>query len=257
MAAPGRLATRFITEFERLSVAHKILEDAATELGAIGEVCLPNCARCCMDNTVRVLESEAAYVVSVLLAEPHKLRKVVAIAAGWLQETQGYDMRPPSVLTPDERWREYMRAVSAPCPFLTGDKGCLIYDARPVVCHAYGVTRTTGPECPRPLSKMRPVPYVGGVPEVRIKSIMGQLSKEATSGLLPTLVLIAAEPKRVNRLVMQGVPAGKILLRSGDLPGVLTQDQWIREMERRAESRRGIELSHEDPASPRELMGVR
>lgn len=228
-----------------LSNAHKILDAAAAELGTLGEICLSNCGRCCADNTIRVLECEAAYAVSVLVSQPHKLRKVLDIAAGWLQESKGFDMRPPGAMSPDERFREYVKSVSAPCPFLDAAKLCLLYEARPVVCCAYGVTRTTGPECPRKISKMRPVPYIGGEPEAKLKAIMGQLSKTATSGLLPTMLLLAAEPKRLNRLVLQGVPAGKILLRDDALPGVLTQDQWIGELERRAEDRRRVSLSHE------------
>ena len=248
-AVDSRSSTRFIAEFQFLSVVHGILEGAAAELGALGDICLPNCARCCMDNTVRVLECEAAYVVSVLLSKPYKLRKVLDIAAGWLQQSEGFDTRPPSALTDEERFREYAKAVSAPCPFLTRDKLCLIHEARPVVCRAYGVTRATGPECPRPLSKMRPVPYIGGEPEARLKDIMGRVSKDATSGLLPTLVLLAADPRRMNRLIRQGVPAGKLLLRSGDLPGVLTQDQWVAELESRAAARHRVALDCEASAS--------
>jgi len=161
-------------------------------------------------------------------------------------------MRPPSAMSNDERFREYVKSTSSSCPFLDGDKLCIIHDARPVVCRAYGVTRTTGPECPRPISKMRPVPYIGGAPEARIKDIMGNLSKGATTGLLPTLILLAADPKRMNRVIQQGVPAGKILLRDGALPGVLTQDQWVAELGRRAAARRSIALSYEpdEPMKP-------
>lgn len=252
MVAVGRsgTSTRFIAEFQALVSVHHILDDAAAELGALGEICLPNCGRCCMDNTIRVLECEAAYTVSLLLPQPYRLRKVIDIAAGWLQESEGFDMRPPGAMRPEEQFQEYVKAVSGRCPFLSDDKLCLIHDARPVVCHAYGVTRTTGPECPRPLSMMRPVPYIGGVPEGRIKQIMGNLSRGATTGLLPTLLLMAADPKRLNRQINQGVPAGKILLRDSDLPGVLTQDQWVAELGRRAAARRGVSLSHEAEAPP-------
>ena len=252
VAVHSRPGTRFIAEFQLLSVAHGILESAAAELGALGDICLPNCGLCCMENTVRVLECEAAYVISVLLPQPDKLRKVLNIAAGWLQESKGFDMRPPSVMSNEERFREYVKSVSAPCPFLTDDKQCLIHDARPTVCRAYGVTRTTGPECRRPLSMKRPVPYVGGVPEARIKDIVGKLSKGAASGLLPMLLLQAADPKRLNYLIQQGVPAGKILLRDDALPGVLTQDQWVAELGRRAEVRRRVLLSYEpeEPTRP-------
>ena len=105
------------------------------------------------------------------------------------------------------------------------------------------------------MSKMRPVvPYIGGVPEARIKDIMGNLSRGATTGLLPTLILLAADPKRVDRLIKQGVPAGKILLRDGDLPGVLTQDQWVAELGRRAEARRRISLSYEPDERTRPIV---
>jgi Fe-S-cluster containining protein len=250
----SRSSTRFIAEFQLLSVAHGILESAAAELGALGDICLPNCGVCCTQNVARVLECEAAYVVSVLLPQPGKLRKVIEIAAGWLQESKGFDMRPPSVMSNDERFGEYVKSVAAPCPFLCEDKQCLIHEARPVVCRAYGVTRTTGPECHRPLSMKRPVPYIGGVPEARIKDIMGKLSKGATTGLLPTLILLAADPKRVDRLIKQGVPAGKILLRDGDLPGVLTQDQWVAELGRRAEARRRVLLSYEPEERTRPIV---
>ncbi len=258
-----RPTPKFLAEFQQLAVVHRVLEGAAGELGTLGDICLPNCGRCCMDNTVRVLECEAAYVVSTLMSEPHRLRTVLSIAAGWLQEWTGFDRRPPSGLSQEELFGEYVKAASSPCPFLSAAKGCLIYEGRPVVCRAYGVTRTTGPECPRSMSKMRPVPYIGGQPEARVKGIMGRLSRGATSGLLPTLVLLAAEPQRARRLIDQGVPAGKLLLRDGDLPGVLTQDQWIAEMGRRIEAMRGISLSHEAESTaprPEELLsrtGVR
>jgi len=254
VAVYSRPGTRFIAEFQLLSVAHGILESAAAELGALGDICLPNCGLCCMDNTVRVLECEAAYVISVLLPQPGKLRKVIDIAAGWLQESEGFDMRPPSAMSSDERFREYVKSASSPCPFLCADKQCLIHDARPVVCRAYGVTRTTGPECHRPLSMKRPVPYIGGVPEARIKDIMGNLSRGATTGLLPTLILLAADPKRVDRMIKQGVPAGKILLRDGALPGVLTQDQWVAELESRAAARRRVSLSYEPEERTRPIV---
>ena len=204
----SRSSTRFVFEFRALSTVHGILDGAAAELGALGDICLPNCGLCCMENTVRVLECEAAYVVSTLLSDAYKLRKVFNIAAGWLRESEGFDMRPPSALTPDERFREYVKAVSSPCPFLAWDKQCIIHEARPTVCRAYGVTRVTGPECPRHLSKMRPMPYIGGEPEAQLKAIMGKISKGATSGLLPMLVLLAGDPRRLNRLIRQGVPAG-------------------------------------------------
>lgn len=252
----ARPTPKFLAEFQQLTVVHRILEAAAQELGTLGHVCMPNCGRCCLDNTVRILECEAAYVVSGLLAQPGRLRRVLSIAAGWLQESAGFDRRPASSLSQQELYGEYVKAVSAPCPFLSTDKGCLIYEVRPVVCRAYGVTRTTGPECPRPISQMRPAaPYIGGEPEAKVKSIMGALSRGATSGLLPTLVLLVAEPQRARRLVDQGAPAGKLLLRDDDLPGVLTQDQWIAEMGRRAEGMRQISLSHEaeSPIRPSDI----
>jgi Fe-S-cluster containining protein len=165
-------------------------------------------------------------------------------------------MRPPGALTDAERFAEYVKATSSPCPLLTQEKTCLMHDARPVVCRAYGVMRTTGPECPRPMSKVRVQPYIGGQAEADWLSIMRRLAKGATSGLLPTMILLAADPKRLNKLVHQGVPAGKLLLRDNDLPGVLTQDQWVAEMENRARARRNVALSYESvEATPRELIG--
>ena len=92
---------------------------------------------------------------------------------------------------------------------------------------------------------MRPMPYIGGEPEAQLKAIMGKISKGATSGLLPMLVLLAGDPRRLNRLIRQGVPAGKLLLRSDDLPGVLTQDQWVAELTERAAARARVELASE------------
>ena len=71
----NRQPPKFLAEFQQLAVVHRTLDAAALELGILGQICLTNCARCCMDNTVRVLESEAAYVVSVLLAQPHRLSR--------------------------------------------------------------------------------------------------------------------------------------------------------------------------------------
>jgi len=217
--------SEMIRAFQTLRQLYDGFAGAETALGnSIGRSpCMSGCGRCCEVNTVQCLTIEAMNAVS-LLTGLGKLRKAVDIAEGWLlehhKEAPSYEgMVVGRFLTPELR-EEYTRISKLPCPFLQADKRCLIHEARPFVCRAYGVTRTTSGFCTRPPGKgetLTQFQYIQA-PELKqdVDAFRAWLKRNhqpwVVSGFLPTLIYRAAEEKKFRGLVRDNrIASAKII----------------------------------------------
>lgn len=142
--------------FRKLHQFHKAFDEAESRLETtIGRpACISGCGRCCSTTSCMVIEAIDA--VSILTGTG-KLKKAVAIAEGWLlerhNEAPSYEgMLAGCFISPKIR-DEFAALNRLPCPFLLETKQCFIHEARPIVCRAYGVTRSSMGLCQRPPGK--------------------------------------------------------------------------------------------------------
>jgi len=147
---------RHLDYWRRLNAIHNGYTKAAERIiQTIGvPICIPYCGHCCENNSVLAFGLEAEYAASYLLGKPHLINTVLDSCREWLTRTGDYTYgRQLTVELWNEKASEWERILQEPCPFLTTDKKCLIHQARPLVCRAYGVTHMPGPDCPRPLGR--------------------------------------------------------------------------------------------------------
>ncbi len=168
-----------ITALERLMQLHSIWAEAQVEIQEYTgrPLCVSNCGLCCKTNTVLALGVEADYAASTLVnMGPLARGKVLDRIRNWLLEPALYTIWPGGgehIETPlrdlqanqieSERRRlalEISVMVRGPCPLLDEDMQCMVHEARPLVCRAYGVTRLPGTYCLRPAG-------IGETPEYR------------------------------------------------------------------------------------------
>jgi Fe-S-cluster containining protein len=122
MRALARLCELADAEFERGRRVHgsRIL-------------CAPGCSSCC-SQVFQITEPEAArisaHVACLPAAERERMR---ARALEHLRQRAALFSPSP------ETWGETARGGGPPCPALTPDGACGIYDARPVMCRKFGV----------------------------------------------------------------------------------------------------------------------
>lgn len=146
-----------------LDATYRAFDAAATELElAIGvPICISSCGKCCEVTVPVAWRIEAQFLVSWLLGQGGEmLSQVLSACEGWLLERHPFlrTRGVQGILTPAQ-WDTVRPEVDhlmleSPCPFLTGDKVCLIHGGRALVCRAYGVSRLPARFCPRPLSRM-------------------------------------------------------------------------------------------------------
>lgn len=175
-------------------------------------VCIPGCGQCCEVSTVQCMTIEGMNAVSVLMGDP-RYQKIIAIAEGWLvehhKEAPSYRGMLTGRFVPPELMAEYDALKRLPCPFLAENKQCMIHDARPLVCRAFGVTRVGNGICPRPHGKgetLTQFMYIN-CPDLQydIKLFKEKFGKDrqdwVTFGLLPTIIYRAAKEKEFRKLV--------------------------------------------------------
>lgn len=219
-----------------LSQVHKDMDAARialeTQLGV--PICIPNCGKCC--ETVLAHRIEADFAISAVIGEG-KFYEVVSRCEGWLlerhKEAQIYE-GPPVGVVQVKIAEEWNRLVHMPCLFLEGDKGCLIYSGRPLVCRAFGVTHAPGPTpdfCPRSLGvgeDQRRRGYVDSQQlQQKVKTLLAGLQDKewATSGWLPTIIYREACPDKYRALVADNKIASAKLIGVTQDYGLLWQEQ--------------------------------
>lgn len=186
-------------------------------------ICIPGCGRCCTVRSSMIIEG--INMVSALTGLG-KLKAAVACAESWLLEKPtiaanelalSYKGLPVGIISPEikQEWEQIQRS---PCPFLTEDKRCLIYECRPLLCMALGVTLDIG-LCPRPLGASESSMRRGIIdsrdlaPAVQqFKEYCGRKPEWRIYGFAPTLLYRAAEPDKFRALVDDNrIPSAKIV----------------------------------------------
>lgn len=219
---------------------HEAYDRAEAELSAtVGRaLCVPNCGRCCVSPFAFGLEGEL--IASDLLGRPPVLKAVLERCEGWIAAPGAYTydrgMSPDRIAS---LRGELSRVMREPCPLLSEDKRCLIYEHRPLTCRAYGVTRLALPECPRPLgigeSAGRRAIYdaEGGINPLRrlVSSTLRSVAERryTRQAFLPALLLERFSASRLAGLVDAGkVPALKLLEYGGGATSLLWHSEWDR-----------------------------
>jgi len=244
MKLPKQLQEQ-ITAYGRLEKVHRGFAEASEELSqTLGvDLCVSNCGRCCQ-NVVAVWGIEALYLVSWLTGSG-MLSRIVGLAEDWLLEpVPGVNTivtiaRQGQRLSEEERKDlspELETLMHTPCPFLSNNS-CLIYEARPIVCRAFGVTRMASKDCPRPLGhgEFEGVrAYYGGNGQQRLKAEIGVMLATVKdiqpfmcqSGLLPTMLYRAIRGNKLTQLVAEGkIAAAKLAFGIISSPALLWQEQ--------------------------------
>jgi Fe-S-cluster containining protein len=142
--------SQYWSKLEVIHVAYGLAQqEVETAIGV--PICQPDCGRCCAENSISCYGFEAEYVGSCLIGAG-LLKEGLDRARAWLTEpgqwTYGSKLNLEKL---KELVPELRRASLSPCCFLMDDKKCMIWNSRPMVCRAYGVTRMPGPICPRRL----------------------------------------------------------------------------------------------------------
>lgn len=214
-----------IQAFMNLSHLHKQFLQAQWSLEARLQtpVCLPGCGRCCTVKSCMIIE--AINMNSVLTGEG-RLKAAVAIAENWLLEREPVGANElalsykglPVGIVPSEIRQEREQVAKGRCPFLTDDLKCFIYNCRPMVCMAQGVTREIA-VCPRPLgmgesSTRRMFASSGKLSSLveEFKRDCGRMPEWRIYGFAPTLLYRTAEPDKFRAMVDDNrIPSAKII----------------------------------------------
>ena len=229
--------------FKALKTVHWAYDLAADQLSQrLGvPLCVEKCGLCCK-NCVFCYGIEAAYAVSNLVGDGN-LNQILDRVEDWLLEN--HKVAPThtpvfggeSIVINEQLDAEINRLARSWCPFLDEDKRCLIHPYRPLVCRAFGVTRTVHRDCQRPCGKgesLNKQAYFGGLGAAEIKSVLDELVKKdpnpigAKTGFFPSLILAIAQPARYRKLAMSGKVATAKLLLTDESRALL----WQRQLER-------------------------
>jgi len=149
-----------VQSFIKLEQVHRRLDDAAATVEqATGRpICIEHCGKCCETHVPFAMDIEAHYLLGTMVGSP-KWQDIKTRAFQWLIQkepaTLSFSRAQGRNLTDEEKthiaW-ELEAVQSRPCPFLADDKSCLVHEARPLVCRAYGATAVADAWCPRPLA---------------------------------------------------------------------------------------------------------
>ncbi len=174
--------------FMKLEVLYDAQEVARQELEAsTGKpICVSGCGKCCEGMTPVASRLEATYALASMSLLP-SYTDLKQRAERWMTDgtfellerkqtgrfIEGNGNDPLAV--------QYEQLKHAPCPFLSDDKQCTIYDVRPLHCRTYGVTGLADEICPRPLHYSESATnrmYIGA------DTRMGALIKNRLKGVL-------------------------------------------------------------------------
>lgn len=140
-----------VDAFIQLHAIQREFDNSAADLEkAIGTSICVNCGHCCSVNTPSWMTIEALNAVSVYAGRLAEFQQAAAAAEGWLLDREKFKVFEgvPIGFPKADLTQEWHRAQSSPCPFMV-QKRCLIYEARPLSCRAYGVFRKAGDLCRR------------------------------------------------------------------------------------------------------------
>lgn len=221
------------TVYREYDGAQKLLEE---QIGV--PICI-SCGECCRHNTPIAYGVEAANAVSRFLGKGIEWATVMQRRIeGWLLE---YHRQCPTyepladnkyTFGLDNKIRDEMLALSkAQCPFFE-DNRCLIYDARPLACRAYGVTVSSN--CKRPRgryeSESRTI-VIGGAAAQQLRrdvdAVLEMVPRPtwALAGFFPTLIFSHIWPDKFKAMVSNGLVATAKLVMTQPTMAVLWQDQ--------------------------------
>lgn len=200
--------------FRKLHQFHTAFDEAQRRLEeTIGKpTCMSGCGLCCETNTPSCMIIESIDAVSILTGSG-KLGKVLSITEGWLlerhNEAPSYDGMLVGCFVPPKIRDEFAALNRLRCPFLLDTKECLIHDARPMVCRAYGVTRSSMGGCPRApgkgetLTQFMYMQVPGLMADIHgfKEHYRGSHREWVTFGFLPTLIYRAAREKQFRDMV--------------------------------------------------------
>ena len=175
-------------------------------------ICISNCGLCCQHNTPMCMTIEAMNAISILVGDS-RYKKIISTAEGWLlerhKEAPSYNGMLSGCFVNSEI-RDQIEAIRVlPCPFLAENKECVLHDARPLVCQAYGVTRAGSGFCPRPPGKgetLTQLMYIKS-PELHadLHNFKEHYQKEHPEwvifGFLPAVIYRAAKEKEFRQLI--------------------------------------------------------
>lgn len=225
---------KMVAAFGKLEAVHRAYSLASIEMQKILKVppCIVNCGLCCQNNTPFIWKLEAEYAISTLVGQgTGKLKQATQRAYSWLLDkhrgcwTLGLQNQSADVMFHRVQ-SEFRTLLSSPCPFWD-HKSCSIYDARPISCRAYGITKFVSSKCSRPLG-------VGELPEMR--AMYGNKGARLLQGLVeelwrvisetqwktiafsPTLLYSIAQPEKFKALLNDDkIAAAKLVISFPDL----------------------------------------
>jgi len=236
-----------------LEATYRAFNAAERELAsALGvPICKAGCGKCCESTVPMVTPVEAGMMYSWLLGQdPLTLQRILNISDGWILEREHrlviYDL--PSTFLSQEQWDKLRPEVNIilhtmPCPFLTAEKACLVHEARPLMCRAYGVTHVPNPWCPRPLSRIESPgahAHIGDTSATagklrRMVSIA--LSEKQGVRFLPTALLSLFKPEKLQSY--DGHVANAKIVTMSENPTIIFQTQlsalWREQQEKVAD----------------------
>ncbi len=216
-------------------------------------ICMEHCGKCCEVTTPDVWEVEARFLISAITGSGGTtLDALTSACEDWLIERNPYlkTYGMPAKELSVEEWEKLRPEMNhllenSPCPFLTGEKRCLIHFARPLACRCYGVTRIATQICPRPLSRKYETEDIRAniAPDsplgIRLREMLLQTLKDAEVAgwgwtyFMPTILYMILQPEKFRGYVSDArIPTAK-LLRLRTNTSILFQDQlneiWARE----------------------------
>lgn len=201
-----------IEAFRVLHEIHKLFDRAAAQLeGDIGTSLCQGCGSCCSVNTPTWMTIEALNAVSVMVGLP-AYRQAVSIAEGWLLDRENLKLFAgnPTGFMSQQLHEEWTQVTMSPCPFMV-QKRCLIYEARPLTCRAYGVTRTPGGSCQRHVGKGETLTQRRWASGQFIKEVVDEFKADLRErnpywvhrGQVPTLLYRSAEEKKLRQYIKE------------------------------------------------------
>lgn len=237
-----------VAAYHRLEQVHLAFERAAQELerARAASLCIPNCGKCCERMTPYIWDIEGRYIRGSIMGNGHLGRNMDMAEAWLLNKVKGVHSygTPAGKMSPEAfaSLRPEVQAVmNSPCAFLDEEKRCVLYSSRPISCRAYGVTRLTDRDCPRPLGAgedpLRRAYFTGpgGLKlRQRVNSFVTGLEQPTwrVSWFLPTLLYLLCRPEKYKALVDNNQIAAAKLVISPASPSLLWQEQleelWTR-----------------------------
>ncbi len=139
----------WFVEMDRLYAGFRA---AAAEIKTLTGIapCVPGCGACC-HVSVMAHGIEAEYARTILIGSPDLTYPALDAAREWL--TRPGDYTYGAAITEGNQDRiaaELERVQRETCCFLDKDNSCILHEARPIACRAYGVTHLPNTWCKRP-----------------------------------------------------------------------------------------------------------